>query len=620
MATLSYPAIRPTDSELLVRFTANRDERAFAALVKRHAGLVQAVCRRVLPNEQDAEDAFQATFLVLARSARSIRCRDSAASWLFKVAHRTAVQAAMKSHRRKETPLQDDPVIPSDTFAQIQDRETFELLAAELHRLPESYRAPLILFYLEGRSRGDAAEELECTDAAFKARLARGRQILRQRLMRRGVALSLAMTAASASSQAATASLSPAVIERTISAGLEYAATGKAGAACSVNSVSLAQGTNPMLTATLTKSSLAVGTLLAASLLAAVGMGVHQLWAESSANPNGNAVRRSAVQTVNETADNHQDRQTPTLLALGDGKSKARNSTKPRKQEVIGSKQINQSEKRILAALLEKTDIEFFDTALIDAMQFFSDLHDIPIIIDETALTEEGISTVEPITRKLSGVSLKNALDIMLKPLGIAYLVEDGVLKITSQNVVQARNRKPQAVDLTRPKETEQRIIAALSETTSIEFFDTSLIDAVQFIAELHNIQILIDEPALGEEGITTDEPISQVLSGISLESVLNITLKPLGLTYMIEDEVLKITTVEVEDSHKETRVYPTKDLAAAGIEIEALVGIIEKQADDEKVSVEALADMLAITQSQRQHRKTVDLLEQLRRSDTVEP
>ena len=270
--------------------------------------------------------------------------------------------------------------------------------------------------------------------------------------------------------------------------------------------------------------------------------------------------------------------------------------------------------------MLEKTDIEFFDTALIDAMQFFSDLHDIPIIIDETALTEEGISTVEPITRKLSGVSLKNALDIMLKPLGIAYLVEDGVLKITSQNVVQARNRKPQAVDLTRPKETEQRIIAALSETTSIEFFDTSLIDAVQFIAELHNIQILIDEPALGEEGITTDEPISQVLSGISLESVLNITLKPLGLTYMIEDEVLKITTVEVEDSHKETRVYPTKDLAAAGIEIEALVGIIEKQADDEKVSVEALADMLVITQSQRQHRKTVDLLEQLRRSDTVEP
>ena len=204
-----------------------------------------------------------------------------------------------------------------------------------------------------------------------------------------------------------------------------------------------------MLTATLTKSSLAVGTLLAASLLAAVGMGVHQLWAESSDNPNriGNTSRSAAVQTVIQTADDNQKRQTVSPFATtDDGESEPRSYTKQRERAVFGSKQIDQSEERILAALSEATSIEFFDTALVDAMQFISDLHDITVILDEIGLKEKGITSDEPITQKLSGIPLKNALETILKPLGLAYVVEDGVLKITSQKVQQANRRKPQSL------------------------------------------------------------------------------------------------------------------------------------------------------------------------------
>ena len=106
--------IRPTDGELLMRFSESRDQEAFRLLVERHARLVHAVSRRVLRNDHDVEDAFQATFLVLARCAPSIRCRDSVVSWLIKVAHRTAVRAAMDKHRQDEQPLHSEPAVACD--------------------------------------------------------------------------------------------------------------------------------------------------------------------------------------------------------------------------------------------------------------------------------------------------------------------------------------------------------------------------------------------------------------------------------------------------------------------------------------------------------------------------
>jgi RNA polymerase sigma factor (sigma-70 family) len=183
------------DRELLERFKATRDEAAFAELVGRHGALVLGVCQRTLRREQDAEDAFQAAFLVLARKAGSIRKSESLSSWLVGVAWRSAarlrVQLAVRRRheRRIPQPASEEPPDPSW-------REVQEALYEELARLPEKYRAPLVLCYLEGQTQCAAARHLGCGEGVLRGRLDRARERLRQRLARRGITLSAALLTA----------------------------------------------------------------------------------------------------------------------------------------------------------------------------------------------------------------------------------------------------------------------------------------------------------------------------------------------------------------------------------------------------------------------------------------
>jgi RNA polymerase sigma factor (sigma-70 family) len=177
------------DAHLLARYVGARDDGAFAELVRRHGPMVRGVCRRVLSNPHDAEDAFQATFLILARKAASIRGGDSLAGWLHRVALHAAVQLKRNISRRK-----DWSALPADVAQAERDdvswREVRGLVDEELARLPERFRQPLILCYLEGKTRDEAAEELGWTLSTFRGRLERGRDRLPRRLERRGVTLS----------------------------------------------------------------------------------------------------------------------------------------------------------------------------------------------------------------------------------------------------------------------------------------------------------------------------------------------------------------------------------------------------------------------------------------------
>jgi RNA polymerase sigma factor (sigma-70 family) len=184
-----------SDGELLERFARHRDEAAFAALVQRHAVMVLSVCRRVLHHVQDAEDACQAAFLVLARKAGSIRKQESVGSWLHGVAYRIAANLKRSIARRSahEGPFSDVP--QADTTGQVTWQEVRALLDEELQRLPRHYRAPLVLCYLEGKTRDEAAQELGWGLGALRGRLERGRDLLRLRLTRRGLTLSAALLA-----------------------------------------------------------------------------------------------------------------------------------------------------------------------------------------------------------------------------------------------------------------------------------------------------------------------------------------------------------------------------------------------------------------------------------------
>src|SRR5262249_29462731 len=148
------------DRQLLERFTSQHEEEAFAALVRRHGPLVLGVCRRVLRNPHDAEDAFQAAFLVLARKAHAIRQHASLGCWLYRVAYHTAAQARRRLADRQRYERQAVPRAPADPLAEVTGRELLALLDEELQQLPERLRAPLVLCSLEGRTRDEAAAEL----------------------------------------------------------------------------------------------------------------------------------------------------------------------------------------------------------------------------------------------------------------------------------------------------------------------------------------------------------------------------------------------------------------------------------------------------------------------------
>jgi RNA polymerase sigma factor (sigma-70 family) len=214
------------DGQVLERFAAHGEEVAFAALVRRHGPMVLGVCRRFLPNAHDAEDAFQATFLVLARSAGSIGKRDSVASWLYGVALRVARRARANEARRQGL-VPPPPASGEDPLAEASRRELRGIVDEELGRLPARFRRPLVLCYLEGRSHPEAARELGCPVGTVRSRLARGRELLRGRLTRRGLAGAAGVAAMAG--QALAAPVPPHLLVAAVRGGMDWAAGRAAG-------------------------------------------------------------------------------------------------------------------------------------------------------------------------------------------------------------------------------------------------------------------------------------------------------------------------------------------------------------------------------------------------------
>ena len=165
-------------------------ELAFAAIVDRHGPMVNRICRQMLADRHDSQDVFQATFLILARNARSVRRRDSLASWLHGVAYRVCLRTRLANSRRRQRERAAAIVSNASTekFDDSETRELGELVHAELARLPERFRAPVLLCDLEGIAYEEAARVLGCPVGTVKSRLARGRERLRGQLIRRGLA------------------------------------------------------------------------------------------------------------------------------------------------------------------------------------------------------------------------------------------------------------------------------------------------------------------------------------------------------------------------------------------------------------------------------------------------
>jgi RNA polymerase sigma factor (sigma-70 family) len=251
-----------TDGELLESYLRSREEMAFAALVQRHGPMVWGVCRRLLGNHHDAEEAFQATFLVLVHKAASIVPREMVANWLYGVAHQTALKARALAARRRMRERQVEQMPEPYREQDIQD-DLRPLLDLELSRLPDKYRAVIVLCDLEARTRQEVARQLGLPEGTVASRLATARTMLGKRLVRRGVVLSGGALATALAQGAATAEVPASVVSSTIQAANLFAAGGALAVAMkSARVAALTEGVlKTMLRSRFGKLMMLLGTL-----------------------------------------------------------------------------------------------------------------------------------------------------------------------------------------------------------------------------------------------------------------------------------------------------------------------------------------------------------------------
>jgi RNA polymerase sigma factor (sigma-70 family) len=264
-----------TDEQLVERFARGHEEPAFAALLKRHGPMVLSVSQGILRQLEDAEDFFQATFLLLARKASSIRKRASVASWLHGVAYRLAMKARAQRSLRRSQEIKASAMRKTGPSVEQAWQELRPVLDEEMEKLPESYRTALILCYLEGKTHEEVARELGCPLGTVRSRVGRGRKLLQERLTGRGLTLSAGSFTTFLVAGTTSATLRAQLLDSTLKACLQFV-TGRSAAALVSAPVAalVAGGLKAML---LTKLKIATAFLLAVSFVAGAGALAHQV-------------------------------------------------------------------------------------------------------------------------------------------------------------------------------------------------------------------------------------------------------------------------------------------------------------------------------------------------------
>lgn len=442
-SAMHLPSAPPTDAELVDRFVSARDPDAILELVCRHGPIILGVGRRVLRDGPDIEDVFQATILVLIRNAARVRRQQSIASWLYGVAYRLSTRLNQQKRQRRETILSDDLPSSDGTFEIVADRHDQQVVDAELNALPERYRVPLVLRYLFDQSPGDISRTLGITKGTLDGLLKRGKDLLRAKLMRRGITLSTALAVVQASQQAVQAACQSALIERTIPGALSNP-WDPASVADHITSQARDLSQKEIVAmSTFTKSSLVTG--IAAGLIG-VGFAGIQFFGSS---------HRAQVEAgpITQLRSNLSAAATASQGVVGQDLAEAAPETDktvkaadhvdaeigaPHPGRIEDLKRRNKFEQKIEKAFAERTQIAFTENPLEEVVKYLEDLHHIEIWIDTTALADEGISTDQPISLVMSGISLQSAMRLILEPLGLDYVIKNEVVAITTRGEADA--------------------------------------------------------------------------------------------------------------------------------------------------------------------------------------
>lgn len=575
--TPGVPRIDATDGELLSLFTRHDDRDALDRLIDRHASMVWRVCRQALRRPQDAEDAFQATFLLLIKSAKSIQSSDSAAGWLYRVAYRTSIRTRKQLAARREESLAVDPDAPSEkAFPDLLRKQTTSVLVEELMRLPAKYQTPLVLRYLEGQSRRAIADQTDTTVAAVQGQLARGKQLLRRRLLRRGVSLSAAMATlglAGRGAQAAEAAPTH-VVAQTTSNGVALATGGSLAASAAV--VSLYQeGVRAMLLFWIAKPAGAAASIAAVALLAMAPGTV------------GEAPTASPTSTFQLAADltNAQEVATPGVEPT----------------EGITLAQANTNR----------------------AGASYTEAYSVRDLVKPGANKEERLSILADRLRQ-EVLGDKDEVGVFAAKQMLVVSGDRGkhqqVAKLLSK--VREASKDLRAPDLLA----QEKVIAVLKRPLpegGFNFTETPLYEVLEYLSDEFDIDHHIDQRALDEYGIGADEPVTIRRRSGTIGGALEQMLEPLELRAISHNGALTVTTAEQAAKQLDVRVYSVADLLnSSGITAEQLSETVAKMVEPEtwasagegKAELTLMAGgLLTVSQSQRGHERLAELLTSLR-------
>lgn len=421
-----------SDAELLALFAKERDEHAFGQLVERHGPLVLGVCRRNTFCPEDAEDAFQATFLVLAESVRKIRRRASLSAWLYGVALRVSGRVRRASPHGAAQNLEGDVVLHADPLDELLARHDGMVADEELTALPDKLRRPLVLRYLAGKSNVETAAELGISVAALEGRLKRGKSELRARLRRRGVTLAAVVTVLKAT-RAEAAALPDSLISTV---------TALACGGGTATSPSLT--TNPTLNPIAAEELSAMHALgipkllipLTAAGVAVLALGVHLAYSQGTHEGGATAVplQHAVEQVVSESDIRVAAAPAASPAPAPTAASPASNPLAAALASPVGAR--SESVARIEATLsnpLTSLGLDFLDIPLEEVIDFLRTEYEIEIQLDALALDDLGIGTDEPVTCNLRNISLDSALNLMLGQMELTHIIENEVLLITTQ-------------------------------------------------------------------------------------------------------------------------------------------------------------------------------------------
>jgi RNA polymerase sigma factor (sigma-70 family) len=402
--------------ELLRRYLDRGDEDAFRAIVSRHGPMVMAVCRRVLGEARDVEDAFQVTFLILAQKAGKLSQGDSVGHWLYGVAYRVALRARTASARRQAR----ERAVPSPEVTSGDDPSGFELgvvIDEELVKLPRKYRAPVVLCYLEGLTHEEAAEQLDWPIGTVKGRLSRARDLLKGRLSRRGLAPE-SLASVVGLLQGSRAVVSPSLIERTAKAALEIAAGRATGMVSASAAALLEEGVRTMFFHKL-KLGIAILMVLGTGAVVVAYQGTKKPVEAVKLAPNGpDPAQQLLSPPIPKNFFAGPIAEWPILV------------DKTPKTKAI----LEKLEVPISMNFLQETPLEdvkkYIEQATQDEAAGFP--NGIPIYIDPIGLQEAEKTMASTVSLTLEGIPLKTTLRVILKQLGLTYTVKDGLLTITS--------------------------------------------------------------------------------------------------------------------------------------------------------------------------------------------